>query len=219
MERNNLRISVIGDSISTYEGWTPYGFAVYYKDDIAYENGINCIGDMWWRQVLDCFGGELCVNNSYSGCLVAYTGFTSASSVERCSLCGDNPDVILIYVGTNDRGYGMNTDDGDAPESFYGGYRIMLRRLKANYPSAKIICATLLTGYKKGLKKTVSDEERNHAEKYNAAIRRAVKDENCILADIALSGERYETLDYCHPTKAGHSTIAKLWIEKLKGIL
>lgn len=55
--------------------------------------------------------------------------------------------------------------------------------------------------------------------RYNDAIRLAVKEEDFLLADLAFSGERYETLDYCHPTKAGHSTMANLWTKSLNTIL
>ena len=50
-------------------------------------------------------------------------------------------------------------------------------------------------------------------------IRLAAKEEGCLLADIALADERYETLDYCHPTKNGHKEIAKLWLAELKKLL
>ena len=61
------KVSILGDSISTYIGYNPRGYAVYYKDDKAYDNEINSVNDTWWKQVIDGLGGELCVNNSYSG--------------------------------------------------------------------------------------------------------------------------------------------------------
>ncbi len=54
---------------------------------------------------------------------------------------------------------------------------------------------------------------------YNNAIRLAAKEEGCLLADLALSGERYETLDYCHPTKRGHQLLAKLWLMSLSLVI
>lgn len=92
-------LSVMGDSISTFEGYNPYGFAVYYKEDVAYENDLKTAADTWWMQVADYFGWEICVNNSYSGSLVADVGYSSACKEERCSLLSsdNNPDIILIY--------------------------------------------------------------------------------------------------------------------------
>ena len=144
------KISIIGDSISTYVGFNPYGYPVYYKDDRAYDNEINSVNDTWWKQVIDGIGGELCINNSYSGSLVAGVFESSACSKERCSnLHGESaPDVILIYMGTNDRGYeikiGLNEQENTM--GFYGAYRVMLQQLKNNYPTTKIVCGTLLMG-------------------------------------------------------------------------
>lgn len=214
---NNLKckISILGDSISTYQGFNPPYYPVYYKDDNAYENDILSVNDTWWKQVIDAVDGELCENNSYSGSLVFGNVSSSACSEERCtSLHGTNiPDVILIYMGTNDRGYGIEI------QKFYDAYCTMLRRIKKKYPDAKIICATLLLGYYKNGEGKLNAESVVAEFEYNNAIRAAVKDENCLLADIASSGKCYETLDDCHPTKSGHSLIAKLWFEKLKSLL
>lgn len=51
-------------------------------------------------------------------------------------------------MGTNDRGFEMpiGVDNPEDPKSFYGAYRIMLRKIKKNYPLAKIVCGTLPMG-------------------------------------------------------------------------
>lgn len=214
------KISVLGDSISTYKGYNPSGYSVYYKDDKLYDNEIESVNDTWWKQVIDGLGGELCINNSYSGSLVSGRFDTCACSETRCSAlhCEASPDIILVYMGTNDRGFDCDIGLGE-PENiqkFYGAYRTMLSRLKNNYPTAKIVCATLLMGYLKDGINLSYDRFMIEDSYYNEAIRLAVKEEGCFLADIALSGERYETLDFCHPTKNGHKTIAKLWLEQLR---
>ncbi len=209
------RISVLGDSISTYIGYNPVGYPVYYKDDNSYENEIESVNDTWWKQVIDALDGELCINNSYSGSLVFGNVSSSACSEERCSKLHDTnkPDIILVYIGTNDRGYGIEV------KKFYDAYCTMLLRMKKNYPAAKIVCATLLLGYRKSGEDKLNAESAIAEFDYNNAIRSAVKEENCLLADIAFSGECYENLDGLHPTKNGHSLMAKLWLEKLKSLL
>ena len=213
------KVSILGDSISTYMGFNPYGYPVYYKEDKSYDNEIDSVNDTWWKQVIDGIGGELCINDSYSGSLVAGVFEPSACSKERCSNLHSEsaPDIILIYMGTNDRGYeiklGLNEPENTM--GFYGAYRVMLRQLKNNYPTTKIVCGTLLIGYKK-------DEKERYIRadaRYNDVIRLVAKEEGCLLADIAQSGECYETLDYCHPTKKGHKQIAKLWLAALKTLL
>ncbi len=212
VQREKLKISILGDSISTYAGFNPYGYAVYYAGDKIIENGLASVDDTWWKQVIDGLGGVLCENNSYSGSLVWGNNETCACSEERCSaLHNENtPDVILIFMGTNDRGYNVGV------QKFYDAYCTMLRRIKKNYPAAKIVCATLLLGYERG--DSYASVEIAEFD-YNNAIRKAVNDEGCLLVDIAATRKRYETLEGCHPTKNGHSLIAKLWLDKLKSLL
>lgn len=221
--RLKYKVSILGDSISTYPGYNPVGFPVFYKEDRLYDNEIESVNDTWWKQVIDGIGGELCINNSYSGSLVAGEFESSACSIERCSMLHTKvaPDIILIYIGTNDHGFEIDVGL-DVPQDtmkFYGAYRAMLRQLKTNYPYAKIVCVTLLMGRLKDTVNLSYDRFMRVDDRYNEAIRMAVKEEGCLLADIALSGERYETLDYCHPTKAGHALISKLWLECLKTLI
>ena len=217
------KVSIVGDSISTYEGFNPYGYPVYYKEDRAYDNEINSVDDTWWKQVIDSLGGELCINNAFSGSLVTGAFEPSACSKERCSNLHDDiaPDIILIYIGTNDRGYEVNLglDNSDDTMGFYGAYRTMLKQIKNNYPLAKIVCGTLLMGRLQAGRNLAYDRFMKEDTRYNGVIRLAAKEEGCLLADIALADERYETLDYCHPTKNGHKEIAKLWLAELKKLL
>ena len=217
------KVSILGDSISTYIGYNPRGYAVYYKEDKAYDNEINSVDDTWWKQVIDGLGGELCVDNSYSGSLVTGAFAPSACSAERCASLHDEtvPDIILIYMGTNDRGFEMNLGENRPNDTmgFYGAYRAMLRQIKNNYPTAKIVCGTLLMGRLQAGQNLAYDRFMKEDMRYNGVIRLAVKEEGCLLADIALADERYETLDYCHPTKSGHKEMAKLWLAELKKLL
>ena len=70
-QEKKIKVSILGDSISTYFGYTDFGYPVYFMDDKACENGIESVDDIWWKQVIDSLGGELCVNNSFSGSLVS----------------------------------------------------------------------------------------------------------------------------------------------------
>lgn len=51
---------------------------------------------------------------------------------------------------------------------------------------------------------------------YNAAIKIAAEIAGIEVADLASQNLRYETLDGSHPTKEGHITLAKAWINCLK---
>ena len=219
--KSNYKISIMGDSISTYEGYNPPNYHVYYTLPMAKANGLESVDDTWWKQVIDGLGGELCANNSYSGSFVVGNGVKPACSQQRCEglrFENNTPDIILIYMGTNDRGFWVEIglDEPDNSLKFYGAYRLMLKQIKENYPLAKIVCATVSVPYVKGSEDF--ENSKNFMQdviNYNEAIKTAVKEEGCLLADIARSSERYETLDGCHPTKKGHETLAKLWLEKL----
>ena len=104
-EKGKLKISIMGDSISTFEEFNPPHYKVFYTLSMAKANGLQSVDDTWWKQVIDGLGGELCVNNSYSGSTVVGIGEMPACSEQRCEgLHFDNntPDIVLIYMGTND---------------------------------------------------------------------------------------------------------------------
>lgn len=223
-KEKKYKVSILGDSISTYFGFTDFDYPIYYTEVRALINGIKSVDDIWWKQVIEHIGGELCVNNSYSGSLVTGESSSSACSKERCTRLSNEsfPDIVLIYIGTNDRGelVSVGNEEVSGTDTFYGAYRVMLRRIKENYPEAKIFCGTLLFPYREG-----SGEKKQRgklpifAEEINNAIKFAANKEGCLVADLASYNEQYETLEYCHPTKAGHKTIATLWLKALKNLI
>ena len=106
--------SVLGDSISTLEGFHPRGNAVFYDGACREKSGVWEMGDTWWGKVIEFFGGQLLVNDSWSGCRVtrregSADPFPSGCSEKRTGRLhvGEvQPDVILIYMGINDWGSG-----------------------------------------------------------------------------------------------------------------
>ena len=44
-------VSIIGDSISTYEGYNPSGYAVFYDQEMCARNGLKSVYDTWWAKV------------------------------------------------------------------------------------------------------------------------------------------------------------------------
>lgn len=219
-----MMISIIGDSISTFESLNPEGYSVFYDSQMQYINGLTSVNDTWWAQVIQAFHGELCVNNSYSGSKVSGEGFPSACCAERCGslhTSQDSPDIILIYMGFNDFGNGVPINGKRSslknPVFFADAYDCMLDRLRKNYPEAKIVYATLMRtaiGASDWLfPETYAGVPFND---YNNAIRNIRQKENCYLADIDLLNLRYETRDGSHPTKLGHTILADAWIRSLE---
>ena len=101
--------SILGDSISTYQGYHPPHFSVYYDPARCVQNGLQGVQDTWWSKVIQHYHGTLSINNSYSGSRVAGSTFPAANQWERLEyLKGPKaPDFLLIYMGYNDFGYGV----------------------------------------------------------------------------------------------------------------
>lgn len=216
-------VSIIGDSISTYTGFNPQGYSVFYDDYNSFRNGMSSVYDTWWAKVNQFLHACICVNNSYSGSKVTGENFPSANCDERTSLLHTDlyrPDLILIYIGFNDFGNGIKitSNQSDGASSFFEAYYNMLRKIKKHYPESRIICGTLMEGFIRGNYNWVFPHKCAGISiyEYNAAIKIAVKLSGVELADLASLNMHYETLDGTHPTKMGHDTIAQAWIHYLK---
>ena len=150
------KLSILGDSISTFDGWIPEGYSCFFpmNGDVAE------VEQTWWQMVLKDTGMELCVNGSSSGS----TCIGDSTSADDCSYgCSDYrigdliggsgcfPDVIIVYMGTNDFMKAVPLGDNDGTrvveegviENFSDAYCLMLDKLIAYYPNAEIYCCNL----------------------------------------------------------------------------
>ena len=106
-QNSPLRISILGDSYSTFEGYlTPDTNAVWYWDKEWECTDVRTVRQTWWHQLLKETGMKLCVNNSFSGATICYTGYkqedySDRSFVTRVPYLG-SPEVIIVFGGTND---------------------------------------------------------------------------------------------------------------------
>lgn len=225
----NKLFSILGDSISTFEGVTPKGYNVFYTDSRKLESGITTVDKTWWGRVIKELGGELLVNNSWSGSLVCKHPECEIESYgasdARTSALDENgktPDVIMVYIGTNDWGYNMPIDppQGEVDDlSFFRiAYNTMLHKLKANYPKAEIWCFTLaVSDNMRDFGFTLPfSKEKTSMSKYCQAIRDCASENDCILIDIFNPENAYETMDDLHPNCNGMKTIADLVLGRLK---
>ena len=221
-------VSIMGDSISTYDGYNPLGYWVYYCGETCEINGLSDVSDTWWMQVMRAMQAKLCVNASYSGSRVSGAMFPAATSDKRIRALrgaegGPNPDTILIYMGVNDYLNGIPawrdpvSPQKGLPHYFNESYNCMLQKLKAEFPSADVVCATLMRTTMRDHEYWAFPERCGDAsfEEYNDVIRKVAKDNGCMLADLANQGMAYETLDGTHPTAAGHTKIARAWLATL----
>lgn len=214
--KENRIVSVLGDSISTFAGYTPAG-GVFYDAYVQWETGVRSVEDTWWMQVLRALGGMLGANHSLAGSTVSGGLSSSAMSEERIRALGANgdPDVILVSAGCNDWGFCV------LPEEFEAAYQEMLRRLKCAYPHAQIWCATLPEGKEPADPEMAFFNAESTISKriYSEIIRNLVKKAEVCLADLEKCGKEYETVDGVHPTKAGMDTLAGMWIKEMRPVV
>lgn len=214
------RISIFGDSISTFEGCNPSGYAVFYDHPMQRANGLRDVHDTWWDKTIGAIGGTLLMNDSYSGSEVTGTRFPAGCSARRIRDIRteeEMPDCVLIYLGINDfacleRISREDTARQRDPRFFEDAYDIMLEGIRATAPDATIVAGTLMRTVIAGDDWVFPEDfAGTRLEDYNNAIRRSARRNSCRLADLGALGMRYETLDGTHPTAEGHAAIAQAW--------
>ena len=223
----NKYFSVLGDSISTLEHHSVPDHASFYTHHNCLETGVFIPSDTWWGKVIDALEGKLLVNDSFSGSTVCwhpeYEIPSYGCSEERTSNLDKNfclPDVIMVFMGTNDWGRGTAIPSSDTNDltRFSSAYQKMLDRLKENYPQAEIWCFTLSVS-------TFSKRENFrfpyryggiHMEEYCKVIRSCAKMSGAGLIDLYEAAEPYDTVDGFHPTAEGMQVIAKAVLDQLE---
>ena len=131
-------VSIIGDSISTFKGTMPSGYAAYYPDSRV---NVTCVGSMWWKLLLDSGNNnELVENLSWSGsCATNYRTDGRPSLCDRISALSNTPDYLFIALGTNDSTENVplgnynydseisNLDESKFREAFIKGIKLIQR--------------------------------------------------------------------------------------------
>ena len=173
--------SIMGDSISTFEGCVPDGYTLFYNDERLERSGVLRPTDTWWSHAARALGGTVLADSAWSGSMVEGAGFPAASSPERAAALlgpdGQAPDAVLVFIGINDYGWGgaeaqaagrshamprcidpatvpeqiAGAAPADAAERFAAAYRTMLRNIRAAAPEAAVYCITLLPGRTHGV--------------------------------------------------------------------
>lgn len=105
----NEKIMIFGDSYSTFEGYIPEGYAVYYP-----RADVTDVSKTWWYMLAEETASEIVLNNSWSGSTICNTGYSgdcskSSSFIFRLTKLIDEGffsknkiDRVLIFGATND---------------------------------------------------------------------------------------------------------------------
>ncbi len=206
------KLSILGDSISTYKGvsddasanstllYNPY----YYRDPLPLEK-------TYWKLVMTSLGLTLCVNNSWSGGNLSGrdnpdSGVNRANNLSRND--GTEPDIVIVFMGINDLGRRVDID------VFASDYERTLMIIREHYPEAMVCCVNL------------PDRDimlKKQTEAYNDRIASAAKAAGTrfFVANLfhsRLNNDCYymNTLDGLHPDEDGMRMIAEVVIDAIK---
>lgn len=228
------QFSILGDSVSTLEGFHPQGNRFYYGTENQERTGVKDWKDTWWGKTIDFFGGELLVNHSWSGTQVARMGDRREQLPSGCCdrRTGElhrlsvKPDVILVFMGLNDwaRGVIPEPEGREVPamlDTFFSwSYELMLQKLKKKYPKAEIWCATIPRSYmSENPRFSFPDSFGGYSlETYNVLIRSLTAKYNCALLDLYTAVPGYDTLDGTHANARGMEQLAAGVIRQMADI-
>lgn len=230
-------ISILGDSISTYIGVSndPDANSTIANNNVYYSAGRHGVyqADTWWQQVVDSTDLELLVNNSWSGsCIYQERSGTVGAYIDRCvqlhNNAGTTPDVIAVFLGTNDFSHFPDTlgtaaaIDYDAliqansdgtytyaePATSCEAYAIMLHKMTVRYPDAQILCMTLLARRE--------DAAAGQPTAFNADLKTIARHFDCTIVDLENCGIKPAAANYdtymaewgVHPNTLGMDKIS-----------
>lgn len=150
--KTNL-VSVMGDSVSTYDTGDGKNWYQYYTPETM------DISRTWWMQYINAFGMKLGYDEAIGGSTVAWNAAVlnsgmgceaAMSSDERIKRLGTNgtPDEILFFGGLNDIFQQGGVSAGkysysltyDKVDDFTNAYYTAIMKMKFYYPNADILC-------------------------------------------------------------------------------
>ena len=106
---------IIGDSYSTFEGYIPEGYAIYYSSKDCDNTDVRHVEETWWKRLEDKGVMQVVHNNSWSGSTVCYTAygerdcsgdssfiFRAKQLIDQDYFVKNEIDTVIIFGGTND---------------------------------------------------------------------------------------------------------------------
>ena len=158
MSFNN--VVIFGDSYSTFAGYIPDGYSVYYSESRTVGPDVRRVTETWWYRLMEETDSKLIHNNSWSGSPVCSTGYnnsdcsSSSSFIYRLDKLGaegfwadKKVDTIFVFGGTNDSwanspvGELMYSDwEKKDLYSVLPAFSYFLKRLREVFPESRIVC-------------------------------------------------------------------------------
>ena len=152
-------IMILGDSYSTYEGYIPAGYDVYYSGHRTEVPDVFDVKKTWWGRMLEENDAKLVLNNSWSGSPIGYTGYNNADCSHTSSFIyrfekllnegffdRNKIDTLFVFGGTNDSGADaplgvLKYDDIQESDLFCAlpAISYLAKRVKENLKGTRII--------------------------------------------------------------------------------
>ena len=167
------KVSVLGDSYSTFVGVIPANYASFYPND---RNDVTEIDQTWWSLYIKAKGYALEKNDSWGGTTICGTGYGRMDSsrnnfIARVNSLG-HPDIIFVFGGTNDDW--ANSPIGEYQyadwtkedcKNFRPALACLIDLLQKRYPKAEI-CFILNSE----LKEPTNESMREICKHYNVKL-------------------------------------------------
>lgn len=230
LQLDGKTISILGDSISTFYGHNPEGYAIFYPE----YGEVKAVEATWWQRVIDDLGLTLYKNGSSAGATAVGDSTGTEDPLCACNelrtgalmgAAGACPEIIIVFLGTNDllNGVSIGTNDGTMLveegeiTTFSDAYTLMLDKLLAGYPPAEIYCCTLLPVGDYGTQTPYVDfvtTDGLTAADYSRTIVQIAENKGLVVVDLQDCGITIDNLaemttDGVHPTADGMACIAE----------
>lgn len=151
---------IFGDSYSTFEGYIPENYAVYYTKAGRPETDVTDVSETWWNLTAKEANLNIVLNNSWSGSTIGYTGWNNTDCSQTSSFIfrleqlikdgffeKNTIDTVFVFGATNDSWcnapLGEIKYDEHKKEDLYcvlPAICYFLKKLKETLPEAKIYC-------------------------------------------------------------------------------
>jgi len=227
-------ISILGDSISTFECYIPKADGVNLDHRTRYpqENLLTDVNETWWMKVINELGGVLAVNDSWAGSTVSNyrdenekdfgpdAAMASLTRIHNLASAGI-PELIFFFGGTNDAGKMIEKGRFNKEyafdlsrtkwTSFADAYCETLQRLRFLYPDSEIIALTpsISGGY----------YDNNRLSEFADLVLEICSYYQIKCIDLRLSGLTLDMLpDTLHPNAEGMDCIYRAVISVMKEV-
>lgn len=199
------KISFIGDSITTFREWIPSINAVYYPN-----GNVDAVEKTYWWRLLYKLKLRLNTNEAWSGSRL--TGGTTSGSAAVAETRwndlrshgteGEDPDIIIIHISTNDWSGGISIGEidftGKNTSQIKPAYCYLLMKLMQTYPGAQIYCCTILNRRRNNEAVGVKNSAGVTVADYNEAIKDVANRFGAKILDINKCG--FTPYNFCDST-------------------